>query len=255
MLPSKTSVRLIIIQMTAITRRKAIKSLGLIAAVSATTPRALAQAASTASTAPGPFTLPPLPYAFDALEPYIDARTMEIHHDRHHAGYVRKLNAALKGHLALSGKSLDDLLSNLDALPGSVRVAVRNNGGGHANHSLFWQVMKKQGGGEPKGELGKAIDQSFGSFSAFSDQLTKAALGQFGSGWAWLTLDKQNLMIESTPNQGSPISAGRQPLLGIDVWEHAYYLHYQNRRADYVKAWFNVINWDFVSERYKQFTA
>jgi Fe-Mn family superoxide dismutase len=196
------------------------------------------------------FELPALPYAFDALEPHIDAQTMEIHHGKHHAGYVSKLNAAIEGH-DLDGYSIEQLVANLHDLPAEIRTAVRNNGGGHANHSLFWTVLSGDGGGQPKHELGKAIDERFGSFDRFADQFTKAALGQFGSGWAWLTLDVDNrLGVESTPNQDNPLSQGRTPLLGIDVWEHAYYLKYQNRRPDYVEAFFNIIDWNAVTERY-----
>jgi Fe-Mn family superoxide dismutase len=234
------------------TRREALQKVALIAAATTITPRAIAQATPSVTTQPGPFQLPPLPYAFDALEPHIDARTMEIHHDKHHAGYVRKLNAAVEATPALAGKSLEEMLGNLDRVPESARTAIRNNGGGHANHTLFWQVMKKNGGGQPKGDLAKAVDKTFGSFSQFQDQFTKAALTRFGSGWAWLSAHEDHLHIESTPNQDSPLSTGNTPILGIDVWEHAYYLHYQNRRADYVTAWWNVVNWDFVSERYQE---
>lgn len=196
------------------------------------------------------FLLPNLPYAFDALEPHIDARTMEIHHDKHHAGYVRKLNAAVAG-TDLEGRRVEQLLGDLDAVPEPIRAAVRNNGGGHANHTLFWKVMKKNGGGQPKGELAAAIDKAFGSFSQFQDQFTQAALTRFGSGWAWLTVNGDRLQVESTPNQDSPLSEGRTPLLGIDVWEHAYYLKYQNKRADYIAAWFNVVNWDAVADNHR----
>ncbi len=236
------------------TRREAIQKVAWIAATTAVVPRAIAQGTAAAAS-PGPFTLPPLPYAFDALEPYIDARTMEIHHDRHHAGYVLKLNAAVEATPVLAGRSLEDLLANLDRVPDSARTAVRNNGGGDYNHTLFWQVMKKNGGGAPQGELAKAVDKHFGSFSQFQDQFTKAALTQFGSGWAWLVVTGDQLQIQSTPNQDSPLSTGNTPILGVDVWEHAYYLKYQNKRADYVAAWFNVINWDFVSDRYARLKA
>jgi Fe-Mn family superoxide dismutase len=198
----------------------------------------------------GPFTLPPLPYATDALEPHIDARTMEIHHGKHHAAYVANLNKAIASAPGLGDKSVEQLLRDLRAVPESIRAAVRNNGGGHFNHGLFWQMMRANGGGEPAGELAKAIDEKFGSFTAFKDQFAKAALGQFGSGWAWLVLDRRELKIEPTANQDSPVSRGGWPVLGIDVWEHAYYLKYQNRRADYITAWFNVINWDFAAERF-----
>jgi Fe-Mn family superoxide dismutase len=181
---------------------------------------------------------------------------MQIHHDKHHAAYVANLNKAIadapdNARESLARENAETLLMNLDSVPEKIRTAVRNNGGGHFNHSLFWRMMKKGGGGEPKGELAKAIDTRFKSFSAFKDELTKAALGQFGSGWAWLTLvDGKELKIESAPNQDSPISHGCRPLLGVDVWEHAYYLKYQNKRADYVAAWFDVIDWDFVSDRF-----
>jgi len=198
-----------------------------------------------------PFSLPPLPYAFDALEPYIDAQTMEIHHGKHHAAYVANLNKAVSEVPELGLKSIEELLRNLDAVPEKVRVAIRNHGGGHYNHSLFWQMMKKDGGGEPKGELAAAIDRHFGSFSSFKDRFAETAVKVFGSGWAWLALGPGGkLTVEPTPNQDTPLSMGRQPLLGLDVWEHAYYLKYQNRRADYISAWFNVVNWDFVTERY-----
>jgi len=202
--------------------------------------------------AKGPFTLPPLGYAFDALEPYIDAQTMQIHHDRHHATYVNNLNNAVAGHPELARTSAQELVGGLASLPESIRTAVRNNGGGHANHSFFWQVLAKNGGGKPTGELARAIDKKFGGFDKFQEQFTKAALGVFGSGWAWLTVGPaKDLLIQSTPNQDNPWMAARTPILGIDVWEHAYYLKYQNRRPEYVAAFYNVINWDFVSERYR----
>jgi len=199
-----------------------------------------------------PFTLPALPYALDALEPSIDARTMEIHHGKHHAAYVSNLNKAIAGVPELAGKPIEEILRRLDAVPESIRTTVRNNGGGHYNHSLFWQSMKKGGGGAPKGALAKAIDARFGSYDKLREELAKAATTVFGSGWAWLTLDGGQLRIEQTANQDTPLSSGRVPLLGIDVWEHAYYLKYQNRRADYVAAFFNVIDWDFVGSRYPQ---
>jgi superoxide dismutase, Fe-Mn family len=200
----------------------------------------------------GPFTLPKLPYAHDALEPHIDAQTMEIHHTRHHQAYVNNANAALAKYPDWARRSVDDILKNLSSAPEDVRTALRNNAGGHSNHSLFWQMMKKGGGGSPSGELAKAIDAKFGSLPAMQEQFNRAATTQFGSGWAWLTSDGKELRIESTPNQDSPITAGRVPLLGLDVWEHAYYLKYQNRRPDYIKAWWNVVNWDYVAERLKQ---
>lgn len=209
---------------------------------------------TTAAAAPpaGSFKLPPLPYAFDALEPSIDARTMEIHHDKHHAAYVSNLNKAVAGVAAMAGKSIDEIVRNLNAVPENIRTAVRNNGGGHYNHSLFWQMMSKNGGGAPKGEIGKAIDAQFGSYDKFKEEFAKAATTVFGSGWAWLTLDGNSLRIEQTPNQDSPLTAGRTPLLGIDVWEHAYYLKYQNRRPEYVGAFFNVIDWEFVNQRFQK---
>ncbi|MBN1855259.1 MAG: superoxide dismutase [Pirellulales bacterium] len=196
------------------------------------------------------YALPELPYAYDALEPHIDARTMEIHYTKHHAGYVSNLNAAIEGH-HIDIPDIEDLMTALDTVPEEVRTAVRNNGGGHANHSLFWTIFSGQGGGRPRGELAKAIDEQLGGFNRFVEQFTKAALGRFGSGWAWLGLNaNQGLVVESTPNQDSPLMIGHVPILGIDVWEHAYYLKYQNRRADYVKAFFNVIDWNAVRERY-----
>ena len=205
--------------------------------------------------APGPFTLPKLPYAFDGLEPHIDARTMEIHHDKHHATYVANLNKAVAEAPDLGKKKIDELIHQLNSVPEKIRTAVRNNGGGHLNHSLFWQMMSAKGGGQPKGPLAKGIEQTFGSFDKFKEGFSEAATKQFGSGWAWLTLDGKTLKIESTPNQDSPLTEGRIPLLGIDVWEHAYYLKYQNKRADYIAAFFNVINWDFVTERYEKFSS
>ncbi len=270
------------------TRRQALKTTALASAALATLPGAIAQTNSTAPAAApsGPFTLPPLPYAYDALEPFIDAETMHIHHDKHHAAYVANLNKAvgeypeIKNLFAYPNYDLllEALLKNLNSdrlntVPENIRIAIRNNGGGHYNHSLFWQMMKKNGGGEPTGELAKAIDTSFGSFSTFKEKFSKAALGQFGSGWAWLVWDERQLKIEPTPNQDSPISqpAHNQngwivfhqdgvldvqiPLLGLDVWEHAYYLKYQNKRADYIAAWWNVVNWDFVAERYAKSQA
>ncbi|MDX1624097.1 MAG: superoxide dismutase [Gemmatimonadota bacterium] len=197
--------------------------------------------------------LPPLPYSFDALEPHIDARTMEIHHDRHHAGYVKKLNAALEGHADLQEKSVEDLLRDIDAVPDDIRTAVRNNGGGHANHSLFWPIMSPDGGGEPAGSLRSAIDDAFGDFGAFRESLSDAASGRFGSGWGWLVVGSNGgLEVYSTPNQDSPLMGGDTPILGIDVWEHAYYLNYQNKRGDYIDAWWNVVNWPEVQRRFDE---
>ena len=196
--------------------------------------------------------LPELPYDFKALEPHIDARTMEIHHGKHHQAYVNNLNKALEGYPMLEDRSIEDLISDLAGVPEKIRTAVRNNGGGHANHSLFWTVMKKNGGGEPKGGLADAIASSLGSFESFKEKFSAAAATRFGSGWAWLSVDGSGkLIVESTPNQDSPLMEGRTPILGLDVWEHAYYLNYQNRRPDYIGAWWNVIDWDAVSERLK----
>jgi Fe-Mn family superoxide dismutase len=198
-----------------------------------------------------PFELPDLGYPHDALEPHIDARTMEIHHGKHHAGYTSKLNAALEGHPDLHGKSAEELMANLDALPEGIRGAVRNNGGGYVNHSLFWDVMSPGGAAEPSGELASALDSTFGSFDAFKEKLEATAGGQFGSGWGWLAVDGDGkLSVFSTPNQDSPLMKGLTPILGVDVWEHAYYLKYQNRRPDYLTAWWNVVNWDVVARRY-----
>lgn len=195
--------------------------------------------------------LPALPYAYDALEPHIDARTMEIHHGKHHNGYTNKLNAALESAPELAGKSIEELLSDLSSVPEGIRTAVRNNGGGFYNHSLFWPSMSADGGGAPDGDLGAAIDSTFGSFDDFKAAFTKAAGTRFGSGWAWLCVDGDGgLVVNSTPNQDNPISDGLTPILGLDVWEHAYYLHYQNRRPDYVAAWWNVVNWGVVAKRY-----
>lgn len=195
------------------------------------------------------FELPALPYAFDALEPHIDALTMEIHHDRHHATYVNNLNAALEG-VEVSAQSVEELVSNLNALPESVRTAVRNNGGGHANHSLFWEILSPNGGGQPTGELAQAITDAFGSFDAFKQQFTDAATKRFGSGWAWLVVKDGKLAVTSTPNQDNPLMEGATPILGLDVWEHAYYLKYQNKRPAYIEAFWNVVNWPEVNKRY-----
>lgn len=198
------------------------------------------------------FELPPLPYAFDALEPYIDARTMEIHHDKHHAAYTANLNAEIDKHPELAGKSIDELLGDLDSVPNDIRTAVRNNGGGFYNHSMFWTSMGPDAGGQPQGELATAIDGAFGSFDKFKEQFATAGATRFGSGWAWLAFDDAGkLHITSSPNQDSPIMDGHKPLLGLDVWEHAYYLNYQNRRPDYIKEWWNVVNWDEVAKRYE----
>jgi Fe-Mn family superoxide dismutase len=197
------------------------------------------------------FELPKLPYAVDALEPYIDAQTMTIHHDKHHQAYVTNLNGALDKHPELASKSLEDLLMDLNAVPEDIRMVVRNHGGGTWNHSMFWEIMGPQKGGAPTGELAKAVDSAFGSFDAFRAEFEKAANGRFGSGWAWLVKKGNGVAIVSTANQDNPMSEGATPLMGIDVWEHAYYLKYQNRRAEYVTNWWNVVNWDAVAQRYK----
>ncbi|MCE8020043.1 superoxide dismutase [Halomonas sp. MCCC 1A11036] len=200
-------------------------------------------------------TLPDLPYAYDALEPHIDAMTMEIHHSRHHQTYVNNLNAALEG-TGLEDMPVDELLANLDRVPADKRQAVINNGGGHSNHTMFWQMMSPNGGGQPKGKVAEAIDSELGGFEAFKDAFTKAALGRFGSGWAWLSVTpEKKLVVENSLNQDSPISNGNTPVLGLDVWEHAYYLKFQNKRPDYIAEFFNVIDWEEVERRYQQATA
>ncbi len=196
--------------------------------------------------------LPPLPYDYAALEPNIDEQTMRIHHDKHHAAYVTNLNAALEKAPNLQDKSIEELLSDIGSVPEDIRTAVRNNGGGHANHTLFWEIMGPNGGGEPTGAIGEAITSTFGSFSAFKEQFAKAATTRFGSGWAWLVSKNGTLSITSYPNQDSPLMEGQVPILGLDVWEHAYYLKYQNRRPDYITAWWNAINWDAVNERFSK---
>lgn len=196
------------------------------------------------------FELPALPYSFEALEPYIDTTTMQIHHGKHHAAYVNNLNSALDKYPDLAGKSLVDLVADVNNLPEAIRTAVRNNGGGHYNHSMFWQLMSPKGGGEPAGDLSKDIASVFGSFAAFKETFEKAAMGRFGSGWAWLGFKSGALTVISMPNQDVPMMEGLQPILGLDVWEHAYYLKYQNRRAEYVQNWWNVVNWEEVSRRY-----
>lgn len=208
--------------------------------------------AQTTASVPEIFTVPPLPYAYDALEPTIDRETMEFHHDKHHAAYVKNLNTAIAPYPELHDRSIADLISNLDNLPADIRTAVRNNGGGHDNHSLFWESMGPKAGGEPSGAIGRAITDTFGSFSAFQTAFNQAGLKRFGSGWAWLVLDRQGkLAVTSTPNQDSPRMDGQTPLLGNDVWEHAYYLNYRNRRDEYLQRWWNVVNWAVVEERYK----
>jgi superoxide dismutase, Fe-Mn family len=197
-----------------------------------------------------PYQLPALPYGFDALEPHIDAKTMEIHHDKHHQTYVTKLNEAIAKHPELDGKPVEELLRGIDQIPEDIRGAVRNHGGGHANHSLFWEVMGPDGGGNPSGELAEAIQRDLGSFEAFKEKLNNAATNQFGSGWGWLVASGGKLDVIARPNQDSPIMEGKTPLLGVDVWEHAYYLKYQNRRPDYLAAWWNTVNWQAVAQRY-----
>lgn len=198
------------------------------------------------------YKLPELPYAYDALEPHIDKETMNIHHTKHHNTYVTKLNEAVAGKQDLESKSVEELVANLDAVPENIRTAVRNNGGGHANHSLFWKLLSPNGGGAPTGELAEAINSKFGSFDQFKEDFAAAAAGRFGSGWAWLVVNNGELEITSTPNQDSPLSEGKTPILGLDVWEHAYYLNYQNRRPDYIKAFWNVVNWDEVARLYSE---
>lgn len=199
------------------------------------------------------FELPPLPYDYNALEPYIDTQTMQIHHDKHHQAYVTNLNNALQGQDQLASMSVDDLLRNINQVPDSIRTAVRNNAGGHSNHTMFWNIMKPNGGGQPTGDLASAIQQVFGSFDAFKAALNDAGTKRFGSGWAWLVLDSSGkLQVISTANQDSPLMEGFYPVMGNDVWEHAYYLKYQNRRPEYLNAWWNVVNWDEVARRYEQ---
>ena len=197
------------------------------------------------------YTLPPLAYPYNALEPYIDARTMEIHHTKHHQAYINNVNNAIKGKADLESKSVEELIANINAIPEDIRNVVRNNGGGHANHTFFWTVIGPNAGGQPKGNVAAAINQAFGSFDAFKEKFAQAAATRFGSGWAWLSVTKDGkLEISSTPNQDSPLMEGKTPILGIDVWEHAYYLHYQNRRPDYIAAFWNVVNWQEVEKRF-----
>jgi Fe-Mn family superoxide dismutase len=235
------------------TRRDALKTTAVATLCAATAP-----SLSWAAAGEGPFKLPALPYSTDALEPHIDARTMEIHHGKHHAAYVANLNKALGDAPTMQGKSVEQILQSLDKLPASIQTTVQNNGGGHFNHELFWQMLKPRGGGEPKGDLAQSIEKSFGSFSGFKERFTEAATKVFGSGWAWLVRSERGLEVVSTPNQDSPIMKlggnvqAKTPLLGLDVWEHAYYLKYQNKRADYIAAFWNVVNWDFVAERYSK---
>ena len=235
-------------------RRDAVKMIGMtaIAGICGLDLHASLGQAQQSSVGGTPYSLPPLPYAYDALEPYIDAQTMHLHHDKHHAAYVKNLNAAVVDHPDLAKLPVEDLIRHLERVPEPIRTAVRNNGGGHANHSFFWRMMEKTASGQPKGDLAKAIDAKFGSLASFEEQFTKAALSVFGSGWAWLSAnEKRELSIETTPNQDSPWMTGRTPILGIDVWEHAYYLKYQNVRADYVATFHKVVSWDFASERFQ----
>lgn len=196
------------------------------------------------------YTLPKLPYSYDALEPHIDAKTMEIHHTKHHQAYIDKANAALEKHPELGNQTIDDLMRNLASVPEDIRGVIRNNGGGHSNHAMFWEILSPNGGGKPEGDLKQAIESQFSSFDKFVEEFENAAATRFGSGWAWLTVDNGDLRVESTPNQDTPLSEGRTPILGLDVWEHAYYLKYQNKRPDYVKAFWNVVNWEEVARRY-----
>jgi Fe-Mn family superoxide dismutase len=199
-----------------------------------------------------PHQLPPLPYAYDALEPYIDKMTMEIHYTKHHGGYVNNLNKALESQTNLQQLSVTELLSRLQQVPDNIRTTVRNNGGGHLNHSMFWKMMKRGGGGEPKGELAEAIQKTFGSFADFRQKFTAAALGRFGSGWAWLMIKDGKLVVDSTPNQDNPVIDGGKPVFGLDVWEHAYYLKYQNRRNEYIESWWHVVNWEQAAENFQE---
>lgn len=237
--------------MTPMNRRTALRAVAFASAAAPLVTHAAQPAATPAPAAPtGPHKLPPLAYEVDALEPFIDAKTMEIHHDRHHAAYVASLNKAIAGHADLQTKSPEELIGMIPALPEGIRTAVRNHGGGHVNHSLFWQTLRRNGGTTPSGPLMEALVRRFGTFDAFKADFTKAAMSVFGSGWAWLSLDKSGeLVLESVPNQDNPYMAGRLPLLGLDVWEHAYYLKYQNKRADYVAAFFQVVDWQFVASR------
>ena len=196
------------------------------------------------------YSLPELPFAYDALEPHIDAKTMEIHHSKHHNGYVTKVNTALEG-TPLADKPIEEVIADMDSVPTDKKTAVQNNGGGHANHSLFWSILSASGGGAPSGPLGEAIDSTFGSYDKFKEEFSKAAATRFGSGWAWLSVDGGKLVVESTANQDNPLMEGRTPIVGLDVWEHAYYLNYQNRRPDYIAAFFSVVDWDAVAKRYE----
>lgn len=237
-----------------INRRSLLKTLGftagLLGNLSAFDGSAFAETPAAPAPSPGPFKLPALPYEYDALEPYFDAATMHLHHDKHHQAYVNNLNAALANHPELATKAVDELVADLNVVPEEIRAAVRNQGGGHANHSFWWGTLSKSGGDTPKAELAKDIDATFGSYAAFQEKFSKSAASVFGSGWSWLTWSSGKLSIETTPNQDSPLSMGHTPILGLDVWEHAYYLKYQNRRPEYIGAFFKVVNWDLVSAQY-----
>jgi Fe-Mn family superoxide dismutase len=235
----------------AVNRRRFLKQAGATACAVAVGTKALHQTALAQAAAAG-FTLPPLPYAYNALEPSIDEETMKIHHDKHHQAYINNLNMALQAHPSLLSKPIESILKDLDKLPEDIRKAVRNNGGGHYNHTLFWTIMGPGKGGEPTGELAQAITSTFTSLANFKEAFTKAAVTNFGSGWAWLSVDgHKKLVLEALPNQDSPLSSGKTPIVGVDVWEHAYYLKYKNLRPDYVKAWWNVVNWDAVSKNFQ----
>jgi Fe-Mn family superoxide dismutase len=231
-----------------LTRRHFLASAGAAAAALTLAP----VSALAADDKPKGFTLPPLPYAYDALEPHIDAETMKLHHDAHHKAYVDNLNKALSGQPKLQEMTIVDILRRIDTVPETIRQAVINNGGGHANHTMFWEIMGPKSGGQPKGELAKAIDKAFGSFDKFQQDLTNAGMTRFGSGWGWLVLSDGKLQVHNTLNQDSPFMKGQFPIMGVDVWEHAYYLKYRNRRADYIKAWWNVVNWDNIAGRYQR---
>jgi Fe-Mn family superoxide dismutase len=230
-------------------RRELLSACAAVAGIFGASSRLEAQAPAPAAPS-GPFTLPPLGYAYDALEPYIDAQTMQLHHDKHHKAYVDNLNKAVAAYPDLQNLSVEDLVTKLDSVPEAAHTAIRNQGGGHANHSLFWKTLSKGGGEKPKGELAADIDKGFGSLDQFKDKLSTTSTGIFGSGWGWVVLDKGALKVMSLPNQDSPLAAGALPVFGIDVWEHAYYLKYQNRRPEYVKAIWSAFNWDFISDRY-----
>jgi Fe-Mn family superoxide dismutase len=246
----------------ALNRRNFLIILGAVtggAALSTFNPPAIAQGSQKApKTDPNslPFMLPPLPYAYNALEPHIDAETMKFHHDKHHAAYIKKLNEAVNKYPELAKQSVEDLVKNVDTLPEDVRKTIRNNGGGHLNHTMFWEIMSPNGGGQPTGTIAEAINKSFGSFSAFQEQFNEAGKNRFGSGWAWLVMDKnRQLAVTSTANQDSPLMEGSFPIMGNDVWEHAYYLKYRNKRDEYLKQWWNVVNWDEINKRYQKATA